>query len=294
MRIAASGGHSKAAPGASGFIDEYTEDRAVTRELVNVLTARGHVVSDCSNEAATQSQELITKVNKANEFDAELFMDVHFNAATTTDAARGVEVYHFPGSTKGEEYARRVSASLARALGLPNRGAKPSNSLYVLRRSAMPAILIEVCFVDSRADVDAYHTLTARGVAVAIDTAITGEGSYYAPEPAPEPAPTVRDSKIAILQNECNAQGFSSQVVDGIAGANTLNGCPTLRPGARGNITAWVQQRLIERGYSLPKYGADGVYGDETVDAVKAFQRDNGLAVDGVTGRNTWRALLGL
>lgn len=102
------------------------------------------------------------------------------------------------------------------------------------------------------------------------------------------------DADIAELQRECNAQGFSHQTVDGIPGKNTLAGCPTCKKGAKGNITRWIQKRLMKLGYSLPKYGADGSFGNETVEAVKAFQRDKGLSVDGIVGQNTWRKLLGL
>lgn len=96
------------------------------------------------------------------------------------------------------------------------------------------------------------------------------------------------------LQNECNVQGFSSQKVDGIAGPATLAGCPVVRKGAKGNITKLIQKRLLSLGYKLPKWGADGGFGDETVDAVKSFQTDKGLSIDGIVGQNTWRKLLDL
>ena len=99
---------------------------------------------------------------------------------------------------------------------------------------------------------------------------------------------------IRRLQNECNVQGFSSQKVDGIAGPATLAGCPTVRKGTKGNITKLIQKRLLSLGYKLPKWGADGGFGDETVDAVKSFQTDKGLSVDGIIGQDTWRKLLNL
>jgi peptidoglycan hydrolase-like protein with peptidoglycan-binding domain len=53
------------------------------------------------------------------------------------------------------------------------------------------------------------------------------------------------------------------------------------------------QNLLIKQGYPLPRFGADGDYGDETVGAVKAFQGAKGLKVDGVVGKDTWAALSG-
>lgn len=100
------------------------------------------------------------------------------------------------------------------------------------------------------------------------------------------------DNWIRRLQQECNAQGFSNQVVDGIAGVNTLNGCPTLRQGARGNITKLLQEKLVSLGYNTN--GIDSIYGSGTANAVKSYQRNKNLSSDGVCGQNTWRKLLGL
>jgi hypothetical protein len=57
--------------------------------------------------------------------------------------------------------------------------------------------------------------------------------------------------------------------------------------GRRGIEVADVQKSLIALGYPLPKHGVDGIRGPETVDAVKKFQTDNGLTVDGDPGPAT-------
>lgn len=64
-----------------------------------------------------------------------------------------------------------------------------------------------------------------------------------------------------------------------------------LKRGMKGDDVRKLQQRLIELGYALPKYGADGEYGSETATAVKAFQRDRGLQADGIAGEATLAAL---
>lgn len=66
---------------------------------------------------------------------------------------------------------------------------------------------------------------------------------------------------------------------------------PTLRRGSSGEYVTLLQTKLIQRGYDLQPYGADGKYGTKTENAVKAFQRDNGLTADGVCGKNTWSAI---
>lgn len=67
----------------------------------------------------------------------------------------------------------------------------------------------------------------------------------------------------------------------------------TLNKGAKGDSVRWVQYELKKRGYDLGRCGIDGDYGSATVKAVKAFQRDKKLTVDGVTGKNTIKALKG-
>ena len=66
---------------------------------------------------------------------------------------------------------------------------------------------------------------------------------------------------------------------------------PTLRKGDKGDAVRKLQQLLLARGFELPKYGADGDYGKETEEAVKAFQKANGLKADGICGQKTWAAL---
>ena len=84
---------------------------------------------------------------------------------------------------------------------------------------------------------------------------------------------------------------------DGETGENTeeetvqLRGLPLLRRGSRGDAVKAAQYLLLCRGLKLPKYGADGDYGQETEDAVKEFQRLAGLEADGECGALTWAAL---
>jgi len=67
---------------------------------------------------------------------------------------------------------------------------------------------------------------------------------------------------------------------------------PTLRKGAKGEYVTLMQTKLIQQGYSLDPYGADGSFGNTTLKALKLFQADHGLAADGICGARTWEALL--
>ena len=62
-----------------------------------------------------------------------------------------------------------------------------------------------------------------------------------------------------------------------------------LRQGASGGEVKELQRRLKEWGYY--NGAVDGIYGKATVEAVKKFQRKNGLTADGIAGRSTFEAL---
>lgn len=66
---------------------------------------------------------------------------------------------------------------------------------------------------------------------------------------------------------------------------------PTIRYGEKSAWAKLLQQALIVRGYSCGSAGADGDFGSDTLSAVKKFQKDQKLVVDGVVGPNTWAAL---
>jgi peptidoglycan hydrolase-like protein with peptidoglycan-binding domain len=87
-------------------------------------------------------------------------------------------------------------------------------------------------------------------------------------------------------------------VADGIVGPNTYNKLieahrfyltpRILMNGKKGDDVAELQARLTSFGYSAV---ADGLFGPNAESAVKSFQGDNGLTVDGIVGNQTYIAL---
>lgn len=66
---------------------------------------------------------------------------------------------------------------------------------------------------------------------------------------------------------------------------------PTLRKGSKGSYVTELQNDLIALLYSVGGKGADGIFGSATEIAVKEFQRDHNLKVDGIVGTATWTAI---
>ena len=86
---------------------------------------------------------------------------------------------------------------------------------------------------------------------------------------------------VVVLSNGSKAEATSAEEA-----SRTI-----LKRGMKGEDVRRLQLRLMELGYGLPRYGADGEYGAETAAAVKAFQADRKLAADGVAGEMTLAAL---
>lgn len=84
---------------------------------------------------------------------------------------------------------------------------------------------------------------------------------------------------VVVLSNGSKSQTASNSSV-------TL-----LKKGSQGSAVVDLQKSLVGKGYKLPKYGVDGDFGTETQSAVKSFQKDNKLEVDGIVGKHTWAAL---
>ncbi|MDQ0257008.1 N-acetyl-anhydromuramyl-L-alanine amidase AmpD [Evansella vedderi] len=65
----------------------------------------------------------------------------------------------------------------------------------------------------------------------------------------------------------------------------------TLRRGDHGEQVRRLQNALMQAGVNLPQFGADGIFGQETERAVRRFQREHGLTIDGIAGPETYQRL---
>ena len=101
----------------------------------------------------------------------------------------------------------------------------------------------------------------------------------------PQTAHEISDPAMTV-QRFCELGGGSGgQQVD------EQDGTPLLRSGDRGQAVERLQELLDEAGIDIGDAGADGIYGGDTENAVRAFQEQYDLTVDGIAGDEVWSQL---
>jgi peptidoglycan hydrolase-like protein with peptidoglycan-binding domain len=249
--IVISSGHGKYIRGASGYLDEVDEARRVVERVAEFLRAADvEVETFHDNTSHDQSTNLSTIVNYHNKQTRDLDVSVHFNAYQTTSKPMGVECLY----KTQESLARKVSAGIADAGDFLDRGPKYRSDLKFLNSTEEPAILIETCFVDSKADEELYLD-NFENICQTIAETLAGRAIDEELPPTEElPPPT-----------------------------EPTTDRPVIAKGDDGPAVVSVQTSLGLK--------ADGDFGSITDGAVRGFQAAAGLAADGVVGPKTWSAL---
>ncbi|MBR4880729.1 MAG: N-acetylmuramoyl-L-alanine amidase [Clostridia bacterium] len=99
----------------------------------------------------TNAESLRARVDMANNWGADYFISLHANASSITSAS-GSEGYVYSLGGAAEQFAGNILTGLSDITGLPDRGVFARPSLYVLRRTRMPATLIELGFITNPGD----------------------------------------------------------------------------------------------------------------------------------------------
>lgn len=99
----------------------------------------------------SNSSSLRLRVQDANSWGADYFISLHTNAAESS-AASGSEGFAFSRPSAAFSLGTDILEGLTAATGLRNRGMKVRTNLYVLRKTVMPAVLIELGFITNRSD----------------------------------------------------------------------------------------------------------------------------------------------
>ena len=94
---------------------------------------------------------LSARTTAANQWGADFFLSIHANASTIPTAS-GSEGYAYSRSSPGYTMGEDILSQLEITTGLENRGMFVRPSLFVLRRTSMPAVLIELGFITNAED----------------------------------------------------------------------------------------------------------------------------------------------
>ena len=97
------------------------------------------------------NSSLAERVRLANQWPANYFISVHTNASTNT-AANGTEVYIYKLYTQSNWLAEQVLDGVVEAVATRNNGVRVNPTLYVLKNTHMPAILVEMAYLSNPAD----------------------------------------------------------------------------------------------------------------------------------------------
>jgi N-acetylmuramoyl-L-alanine amidase len=192
--IVISSGHSTKCQGAVGIINEVTEATKVSDRVALEMEKRGAEVSVFHDtKSTTQSANLNAIVNYHNARERQLDVSVHFNAYQTTSKPMGTEVLY----VTQEALARELSAAIAKAGGFIDRGPKKRTDLAFLNNTEEPAVLLEICFVDSSADVELYRKNFDRICEAIADVLCGVEEEEIVPKPEP-PKPEPGELVVSI------------------------------------------------------------------------------------------------
>jgi len=184
MRIAMSSGHGLHVRGASSdMLDEVDEARRVVDAVAEELTSRDVTVMVFHDDVSTSQNENLDRiVNWHNDQTRDYDLSFHFNAYEQCDKPMGTEVLYVTQAALADQ----MSAVISEAGGFIDRGPKKNTGLAFLNGTDAPAILIEVCFVDSMADVEAYD-INFHKIVDAIAGLLSGKDAGGKP-PAKPPA----------------------------------------------------------------------------------------------------------
>lgn len=112
------------------------------------------------------SSSLRARVNDANAWGANYFISLHTNASVNP-AFGGIEGFAYSTQSEGFVFGEYLLLGVAEYTGLDNRGMFTRPGLYVLRKTAMPSVLLELGFISNPAEaalLSARPDLFARGI----------------------------------------------------------------------------------------------------------------------------------
>ncbi len=140
-------GHGGKDPGALG---EFSKESDVVLKVVNLIKntlekSNETIITSRTNDTYHTLEE---RVNKANKEKCNYFISIHLNSSSNK-SVRGCEVWVYDKNSKLYNLSKNICNSLSKSINTKNRGVKISKEFYVLRKTTMPALLIEIDFISN-------------------------------------------------------------------------------------------------------------------------------------------------
>lgn len=158
---------------------------------------------------------LATRTNNANAWNADFYLSIHHNAGINGGSGGGIVAYMYPGASAVTKAWRDelYDALIAHTRLKGNRSApKATGNYFVLRETKMPAVLLELGFMDSKTDVPIILTdKYAQQCAAAIVEVLVKRGGLKKKAP-PSPAATLYRVQVGAFANKANAEKLSEEL----------------------------------------------------------------------------------
>lgn len=177
MKIGIRDGHSPNCKGAIALRDEQACMRVLCNEVIEILQKHGHETIYCGSNANTEDKELSEGINKANNFNVDIFISLHMDVSN--GEGNGTCAFVARNARKSiREVGQRLVDNFE-SLGLQNRGVRESN-YREMREVNAPNIIFETMFCDNKHDIEEVWSPTpyekmALLIANAIDPTIKTE-----------------------------------------------------------------------------------------------------------------------
>lgn len=151
-------GFNTGAEGNGYFEQDITYE--IGRRLYNLLLTNPEFTPRLSRPTpdtilgTSNSSSLVERVEEADDWDADIFISLHTNAAENQNASGNEALVYGPGATVANALATQILEQLTLTTGLRNRGIVYRPGLYVLKETEMPAVLVEMGFISNPYDAD--------------------------------------------------------------------------------------------------------------------------------------------
>ncbi len=313
-------------PGLNRQIYENEFNRAAKNYFIEALLRNNFSVYDVKPEI--QDISISQRVRRVNAQDLTLLVTFAYNAFQENfNSASGVEVFYSPLNASANDsrlLAQNIYNQLIQGTEQLGRGVKTLD-VGMLSSVNCPAALVEAGFMtnlrEARLMINPLFQIevgeeTCAGVCSYL-------GVPFIPRFELSNYPLLRlgsennfvyllqfilnryDSNLTIDGNfgsrtQAAVRNFQTKnglTTDGIVGPATwknllfLPPYPTIRQGSQGSYVRLLQS-LLESNLA-PVGTIDGIFGNRTTSAVRTFQQNNNLSVDGIVGPVTWNALTG-